>query len=92
MGSEALGVVQLGILTDWYGKATGTLSLGLACALALTITRLGTLAAFDVLAVVAERHGIHSAFWVVVVLLCFEHALDYDGHGACAYSHTSSWP
>lgn len=74
MGSETLSVVQLGALSRWFSRSPTPPSLGLACAIALTVSRLGTVVAFDVLPLVGDTSlGLRGAFWLVVIFcgMCF---------------------
>eukprot|EP01006_Ploeotia_vitrea_P047501 TRINITY_DN67133_c7_g7_i4.p1 TRINITY_DN67133_c7_g7~~TRINITY_DN67133_c7_g7_i4.p1 ORF type:complete len:401 (-),score=182.20 TRINITY_DN67133_c7_g7_i4:743-1945(-) len=67
IGSETLSVVQLGILSRWYSHSPRPPSLGLACAFTLTLSRVGTLVAFDVLPIIGEgSNGLRAALWTVV--------------------------
>jgi MFS family permease len=76
IGSESLSVVQLGIIAHWFSTSPTPPSMGLACALSLTVNRLGTLVAFDALPIIGESHaGLTAALWFVVFVCVFGLAL-----------------
>ncbi len=64
MGSESLVIAQCAILARWFTGKELALSFGIA----LTVSRLGTLFAFNTEALLDQRYGFRAALWVAAGL------------------------